>query len=722
MHTLEAKRTMDAIEKKYRVDFNNLDSLKRLKRVYLSDANLLDISVLKDCKNLASLDLSNNRIEDISILKGLEHLTHLNVTKNKIKSLSSLQNLQNLSSLNLSHNQIACIEPLKELSKLTSLDISYNRIKDITPIQGLKALTYCNAAFNSVKTFPKSLLSLALDVHTEWHHQGVVLKENPIEEPPLEIVSQGKEGIKVYFNALRVKESRSRKIYELKVLFVGDGGAGKSSLIRRILDDEFDDKERMTHGIEIHNHELSIEEKSLRARFWDFGGQHMMHATHQFFLSHRSLYILVLDGRKEEDSQYWLNFIQSFGGDSPILIVLNKMDDNQGFELNRKFLKEKYPNIIDFYKLSCLTKEGLESFYNGMKKAMLEVEFIHTTWASHWLDIKNEIEALEESFISKKDFERICSKHGVSDAQTQKVLSSYLDSLGVAIHFSDDKLKGIHALKPEWITNGVYGIITSNLARQNRGVIAINSLPKLLDSALYPPSTHQYIINLMKKFGLCYSLNDEEILLPSLLDVEEKPFVFDYSNALRFELKYSFLPKSIIAMFIVQSQQEIKEGLLWRTGVVLENLAFHSSAVVRVDEEDKRIDIYVDGERAREFLTVIRTRFHEIHQSFQKIGVVELVPLPKFPKESIEYLELLGYEKAQRDDYFHGRLGRVFSVSKLLDGLEKKEHHQKVVQVIYNTQIIHGDNILGDKNAITVEGDNLGVINQGDQNSITLNN
>jgi internalin A len=30
---------------------------------------------------------------------------------------------------------------------------------------------------------------------------------------------------------------------------------------------------------------------------WDFGGQEIMHATHQFFLTRRSLYLLVLSGR-----------------------------------------------------------------------------------------------------------------------------------------------------------------------------------------------------------------------------------------------------------------------------------------------------------------------------------------------------------------------------------------------------------------------------------------
>ena len=54
-----------------------------------------------------------------------------------------------------------------------------------------------------------------------------------------------------------------------------------------------------------------------------------MHATHQFFLTKRSLYLLVLDARltqEENRVEYWLKIIQSFGGESPVLIVGNKGD------------------------------------------------------------------------------------------------------------------------------------------------------------------------------------------------------------------------------------------------------------------------------------------------------------------------------------------------------------------------------------------------------------
>ena len=44
-----------------------------------------------------------------------------------------------------------------------------------------------------------------------------------------------------------------------------------------------------------------------------------MHATHQFFLTKRSLYLVVLNAREGETRgrlDYWLKIIDSFGGDS----------------------------------------------------------------------------------------------------------------------------------------------------------------------------------------------------------------------------------------------------------------------------------------------------------------------------------------------------------------------------------------------------------------------
>jgi GTPase SAR1 family protein len=50
---------------------------------------------------------------------------------------------------------------------------------------------------------------------------------------------------------------------------------------------------------------------SCTANIWDFGGQYVYYATHQFFLSNRTVYILLTDTRRENGRFYdWLQMIE----------------------------------------------------------------------------------------------------------------------------------------------------------------------------------------------------------------------------------------------------------------------------------------------------------------------------------------------------------------------------------------------------------------------------
>jgi len=114
-------------------------------------------------------------------------------------------------------------------------------------------------------------------------------------DPPLEIVARGRDAVASYFRELGTD---ALPLNELKVLLVGNGAAGKTSLVKRMFGDTFDADEPQTHGINIRAQNIkTLQDNEAKLNFWDFGGQEIMHATHQFFLSRRSLYIIVLAGR-----------------------------------------------------------------------------------------------------------------------------------------------------------------------------------------------------------------------------------------------------------------------------------------------------------------------------------------------------------------------------------------------------------------------------------------
>ena len=162
---------------------------------------------------------------------------------------------------------------------------------------------------------------------------------------------------KIAVDGFRRLSGLELELRPLSVL-IGANGAGKTSLVKRIRGEKFSKSEPQTHGINIHDWGVKVGDKDIDVHFWDFGGQEIMHATHQLFLSKRSLYVLVVDTRKEDNTEYWLKHIKSFGGDSPVLIAINKIDENSIFDLNLGFLQKKYPNIRGFYRLSCKSGQG----------------------------------------------------------------------------------------------------------------------------------------------------------------------------------------------------------------------------------------------------------------------------------------------------------------------------------------------------------------------------
>jgi internalin A len=470
---------------------------------------------------------------------------------------------------------------------------------------------------------------------------------------------------------------------------VGDGGAGKTSLAKKLLGEVFDEEEAQTDGININQwHILDIHshgESKTKVNLWDFGGQEIMHATHQFFLSRRSLYILVLDGRRDEKTEYWLNHIKSFGGDSPVLVLLNKIDQNPGFEVNRLFLKKKYPNIKGFFPVSCATDKGIKDFARQLTNELAAIDHIRTQWALSWFNVKKRLENMTNPYIGFDEYQQMCAEENITGEEARKTLLDFLNDLGVALHFKDISLAGTHVLDPKWITNAVYKIINSEILPKCKGVLKLSLLEKILkpkdkNDYVYPADKYSFIIDLMHKFELCYKMENHRVLVPELLDVGEPAIAFDFENSLKFQVHYEFLPRSVMPRFIVKRHNEIKEQLRWRTGVVLENKKFAATAAVKMDERDKKIFIHVDGPGKRDYLATIIHTLREIHNSFEKIAPDERVPLPDNPGISISYLHLIRLERMGKLDYIPEGADREYNIKILLDGIKPADERQKEIE------------------------------------------
>ncbi|MCP4216534.1 MAG: GTP-binding protein [bacterium] len=639
-------------------------------------------------RNLEILHVYHTGLNSLSPLRGLTRLTQLYCSLNQVSDLAPLQSLTNLTELGISSNQVSDLSPLQGLTNLTQLFFHSNQVSDLTPLQSLTNLAILDARNNSISRLPEAFLQLDMKIdmdNDDWNPDVFTLYGNPLETPPPEIIRKGKTAIGNYFNSLQ--EDTSQPLNEVKVILVGDGGAGKTSLVNHIIHRKFDPRQDPTEGIDIKTWqpENTLHDEDIQVRVWDFGGQEILHATHQFFLSKRSLYILVLDGRKDEKTEYWLKQIQSFGHNSPVLVVLNKIDHNPRFDVNRSFLKHKYPNILQFYRVSCLDENGIPQFLEALVDNLDKVELLGSTWSVKWFRVKERLEALKEPYITYQRYREICEEEQISDEKTRATLVEFLNDLGVVLHFSDRDLAHTHVLDPEWVTNAVYKIINGKNTGARDGLLPMDRLDHILAECpenryCYPKETHGFIVGLMEKFELCYRVDNDNILIPDLLEENEKTAALESRELLTFIFQYDFFPRSIMPRCIVRLHKDIKNTQRWRTGVVLENRAFpHTTALVKADEKDGKITVWVEGDRKRDYFQTIRKTLHDIHGTFDKLEVKELMPLPDRPDIMIEYEELVGHEVSGRSEIFVGKLRRGYDVAQLLNGVvsedKRRENH-----------------------------------------------
>ena len=250
----------------------------------------------------------------------------------------------------------------------------------------------------------------------------------------------------------------------------------------------------------------------------------------------------------------------------------------------------------------------------------------------------------------------------------QEALAGYLHSLGIALNYKDDpRLHDTHVLSPHWVTNGIYKILNWPELEKQQGVLAVHDLATILDAKVYPKSKHLFLLDLTKKFEVCFEFPDDpqrRYLVPELFDKQEPGVTGEFipKDCLNFEYHYNILPEGMLPRFIVRSHARSKGPERWRTGVVLELEG--SRALVKADARDRKTFISVTGPAGarRRLLAVIRSDLERIHSDIRKLQVTEIVPVPGRPEEVVPYAKLKALEQSGRRKFYRGvrqRCGRA---------------------------------------------------------------
>ncbi len=561
-----------------------------------------------------SLNLTNQQLTELPKEIGqLTELTYLSLENNQLTELpKEIGQLTKLNILLLLENKIHSLpKEIGQLSALGILDLDSNRLtelpKEIGQLTRLRQLWLSD----------NQLTILTEEIGRLTQLNTLVLTGNPnLISPPQEIVAQGANAILQYLRQLDaaradqdITEQPVRR-YEAKLVLVGWGEVGKSCLVANLRGEDPSSIKGATQGVEVrplppfdHPDQEKHPGAVVKLIAWDFGGQEIDHATHRFFLTKRSLYLVLWKPREATEKEHvydWLRSIALYCPGARVLLVATHADAEPknpcrlDFEaIRREFgATDTEPArllICDrLHHIDNMTRKGVPELWAAILREALLVSGLEDEWLPGWIAAEERLTGDARHEISDPEFLAVCAEAGVQEETVRGFLAGWWYDLGKILYFPDDPLLCQRVvLKPNWITKAISRVMRNEKIEENYGILDSRDLGDIWnvkDKHGYGPFGEEYyepFLRLMHRFGLSYELprskshSPRRFLVPYLLPPTPPAGALNPPEVTtdRPQLIYRFglLPPGLMSRLIVALHRDVYRDMHWRTGVVLED-------------------------------------------------------------------------------------------------------------------------------------------------------
>ena len=679
----------------------SIGNLSNLQSLYLSYTKISTLpESIGNLSSLKDLDLSDMQISTLpESIGNLSSLEYLDLSYTQISTLpESIGNLSILQDLDLSYTQISTLpESIGNLLSLQSMNLRNSQIKALPEVAGdLSTLQFLVLENLTLFELPESLLKLNLEYkNTQYDlfiEPGVYIKGLKLQNQPIEVFSQEREVIVAYYKS--AKQKSTSPINECKVVFLGDGGAGKSLIIDRLMKDgnkspKFDGE--ATPGIKITSKKYTIDGDEIELHFWDFGGQAIMHSMHRLFLTNRTLYVVVTnarDNKANEQARYWIRNIRSFANGAPVFLLINQKDRNPSVNINETGLRKEYSNIKGVETVSALKdkkKEFNESIRDVICRIVSEMESVHTPFARSWLSLMNDLQEMPEDYIDSKDFRAKCRDNGIDMQQgtLDQIINWYKD-LGVCFYSRKHPVaRKYMVLKPRWLLNAIYILAFNGRKYAMNGILSEEDIHTLIcepvpDSDVkkvwtdikYEAIEIQYIINVLLNFNLVYRIDNERFFVPMLCDENEPDIIdeFDTEEAIHVSFKYDYLPENVIHRLMVLRGDELNTEVVWKTGALFERKRCSWQALARI--KDNCLDVYARAGDQKthpinSYLDIIRESVYKINSDLGLAADEYITYSRDGKKDEFKYKKLEGRKRAGQNEEYSEVFDALISIDEI---------------------------------------------------------
>ena len=267
---------------------------------------------------------------------------------------------------------------------------------------------------NSKKDIKKDI-----DNKEEEEYNNNINKENI--EIPKDEQSEGSQNEVYSHNLLeeiknykvqKMPENYTKENANFKILFLGDSGVGKSSLVIRGIKKTFDSSYNPTVGFDLLNYLVKINEKVLKLQIWDTCGQEEFSMCNQSLFKNASMAIMVysITNKKSYDNiKKWVSRLKTLSKEDTILFLVGNKSDL----INQR--------EVDFLEAKNYGKKNFEFFIETSSKNGFNVDILFKKIPIYLFEniLEKELNEKEESKLEEY----------ITDDQT----SSLLDSINLGI-------------------------------------------------------------------------------------------------------------------------------------------------------------------------------------------------------------------------------------------------------------------------------------------------
>lgn len=174
--------------------------------------------------------------------------------------------------------------------------------------------------------------------------------------------------------------------YSSKILVIGDAGIGKSALITRYIDDNYNDNYYNTIGVDFRIKICDIHDKKIKINIWDTAGQEKFKSLITSYYRNSDIIIMVFDLSNQMSFRhidYWYSEIEYFCKDMKVYLVGTKSDigknnyivDDESINnicnkynmtyyetsaKKNKNINELFDDIVENIYIKCLSKKATE--------------------------------------------------------------------------------------------------------------------------------------------------------------------------------------------------------------------------------------------------------------------------------------------------------------------------------------------------------------------------